>query len=72
MRFIAHVHSTAYRPPTAQGLDMAWCKAPDAGLPAPDLTIFLDLPVDAAAARGNFGEVCERVMSGAQVSCNDI
>lgn len=42
----------------AQGLDLEWCKAPDAGLPAPDLTIFLDIPVDAAAERGDFGEVC--------------
>ncbi len=37
------------------GLDMGWCAAPDAGLPAPDLVLFMDLPPGAAAARGGFG-----------------
>jgi dTMP kinase len=39
----------------AAGLDLAWCKAPDAGLPAPDLILFMDLPPAAAAARAGFG-----------------
>jgi len=38
------------------GLDVAWCKAPDAGLPAPDAVFFLHLSAEAAAARGGFGE----------------
>jgi dTMP kinase len=35
------------------GID--WCKAPDAGLPAPDAVFFLNLSAEAAAARGGFG-----------------
>lgn len=38
------------------GLDAVWCKAPDAGLPAPDATFFLHLTPEAAAARGGYGE----------------
>jgi thymidylate kinase len=38
------------------GLDRAWCMAPDAGLPAPDVVFFLDLTVEQAAARGGYGE----------------
>jgi len=37
------------------GLDVAWCAAPDAEMPAPDLVLFMDLPPAAAAARGGFG-----------------
>jgi len=40
----------------AKGLALAWCRAPDVGLPAPDLTLFLDLTPEAAAARGGYGE----------------
>ena len=38
------------------GLDVAWCAAPDAGLPLPDVLLFMDLAPDKAAARGGFGE----------------
>lgn len=38
------------------GLDVAWCAAPDAGLPMPDVLLFMDLPPEKAAARGGFGE----------------
>ncbi len=38
------------------GLDEAWAAAPDAGLPAPDVVLYLDLPPAVAAARGGFGE----------------
>ena len=41
----------------AKGMDIAWCKAPDAQLPKPDLVIMLDLPMDIASQRGEFGEV---------------
>lgn len=34
---------------------MEWCKAPDAGLPQPDVVLFLDLSVEASSARGGFG-----------------
>ncbi|KAF6260509.1 thymidylate kinase-domain-containing protein [Scenedesmus sp. NREL 46B-D3] len=37
------------------GVDAAWCKAPDAGLPAPDLVVYLELDNAAAAARAGFG-----------------
>eukprot|EP00611_Tribonema_gayanum_P019618 TRINITY_DN3432_c0_g1_i4.p2 TRINITY_DN3432_c0_g1~~TRINITY_DN3432_c0_g1_i4.p2 ORF type:complete len:229 (-),score=62.38 TRINITY_DN3432_c0_g1_i4:257-943(-) len=38
------------------GLTVDWCKAPDKGLPAPDVVIYLDLAVEAAMERGQFGE----------------
>ena len=38
------------------GKDIAWCKAPDAGLPGPDAVFFMHLSAEAAAARGGFGE----------------
>ncbi|GAB5586397.1 hypothetical protein Unana1_01297 [Umbelopsis nana] len=40
----------------AKGLDINWCKHPDVGLLAPDLVLFLDLPIEAAERRGGFGE----------------
>ncbi|KAI0255711.1 thymidylate kinase [Lactifluus subvellereus] len=39
----------------AKGLPLAWCRAPDVALPAPDLTLFLDLAPEQAAARGGYG-----------------
>ena len=36
--------------------DLDWCKAPDAGLPAPDVVLYLELPPAAAEARGGFGD----------------
>eukprot|EP01035_Chromulina_nebulosa_P019490 gene19490-25376_t len=41
---------------SAKGLDIDWCKACDKGLPAPDCVIYLDIPVEEAAQRGNFGD----------------
>lgn len=35
---------------------MTWCKSPDVGLIKPDLTIFLDLPIEIAEKRGGWGE----------------
>ena len=40
----------------AKGLAIEWCKAPDRGLPAPDRVLYLELPLDVAAARGGFGD----------------
>ena len=37
------------------GLDMAWCAAPDEGLPAPDAVLFMDLPPAEQGSRGGFG-----------------
>lgn len=39
----------------ANGLDEAWCRAADAGLPAPDLVVYLQLGVERIAERGGFG-----------------
>ena len=39
-----------------KGIDEAWCKGCDAGLPKPDLTLFLDLSEEVAAKRGGYGE----------------
>ncbi len=35
-----------------EDLSIEWCKAPDAGLPAPDTVIFLDLSQDESEKRG--------------------
>ncbi|KAF9270506.1 P-loop containing nucleoside triphosphate hydrolase protein [Marasmius fiardii PR-910] len=40
----------------AKGLPFEWCRAPDVGLPAPDLTIFLDISPEKARERGGYGE----------------
>lgn len=40
----------------AKGLRFDWCMAPDAGLPAPDLTIYLELPPGVARTRGGYGQ----------------
>lgn len=37
-------------------LTLAWARAPEVGLPRPDLVVFLDLSEEAAAARGGFGD----------------
>ena len=37
-------------------LSYEWCRAPDAGLPAPDLTLFLDIAPEAARLRGGYGD----------------
>jgi dTMP kinase len=41
---------------SAKGLDTAWCKSGDVGLPRPDCVIFLNMPVEQAALRGQYGE----------------
>ncbi|GAA6023038.1 hypothetical protein JCM11491_000370 [Sporobolomyces phaffii] len=38
-----------------KGLSWDWCKSPDIGLPAPDLTIFLSLSPETARRRSGFG-----------------
>jgi dTMP kinase len=40
----------------SQGYDLQWCKSPDVGLPRPDLVIFLDISVEEAMKRGEFGQ----------------
>lgn len=37
------------------GMSYEWCRAPDIGLPAPDLTLFLDVSPEKARQRGGFG-----------------
>jgi dTMP kinase len=37
-------------------LPFEWCRAPDIGLPAPDLVLFLDIAPDQARLRGGYGE----------------
>lgn len=39
-----------------KGLAYEWCRAPDVGLPAPDLTLFLNVEPEVARARGGYGE----------------
>lgn len=38
------------------GMDVEWCRAPDVGLPAPDLVVYLRVSNAVAAARAGFGE----------------
>jgi|EP00945_MAST-04E_sp_MAST-4E-sp1_P007419 dTMP kinase len=38
------------------GMDLEWCKAPDEGLLAPDVVLFMDLTIEQAMQRGQFGE----------------
>jgi dTMP kinase len=40
----------------AKGLPYEWCRAPDVSLPAPDLTLFLDISAEKAKERGGYGE----------------
>ncbi|KAJ0464973.1 putative dTMP kinase [Helianthus annuus] len=40
---------------SAKGLDIEWCKAPEVGLLAPDLVVYLDIPPEKAAERGGYG-----------------
>ncbi len=62
-----YVHSgVAYS--AAKGLPLSWCKAPECGLPAPDVVLFIDVPLDVRAARTGFGEeVYERTAFQLQV-----
>ncbi|KAI6101286.1 thymidylate kinase-domain-containing protein [Pisolithus sp. B1] len=39
-----------------KGLLYEWCRAPDIGLPAPDLTLFLNVEPEVARVRGGYGE----------------
>ena len=47
------MYSTAKQNPA---LSLPWARAPDVGLPRPDLVAFLDLEPEEAARRGGFGE----------------
>ena len=39
-----------------QGLDLEWCKSSDRGLPSPDAVFFMDIEIDEASTRGDFGD----------------
>ncbi|PKA46704.1 dTMP kinase [Apostasia shenzhenica] len=39
----------------AKGLDIEWCKAPEQGLIAPDIVVYLDIFPEEAAKRGGYG-----------------
>ncbi|THH10756.1 hypothetical protein EW145_g1111 [Phellinidium pouzarii] len=41
---------------TSKGLPFEWCRAPDVGLPEPDLTLFLDISPEKAKERGGYGK----------------
>lgn len=41
---------------SAKGLDVDWCKAPEVGLLAPDLVVYLNIPPEKAAERGGYGD----------------
>ncbi|KAJ4388902.1 Thymidylate kinase [Gnomoniopsis smithogilvyi] len=47
------VYSAAKRNPA---LSLSWARAPEVGLPRPDVVVFLDLSEAEAAARGGWGE----------------
>uniref|UniRef100_M1A6I8 Thymidylate kinase n=1 Tax=Solanum tuberosum TaxID=4113 RepID=M1A6I8_SOLTU len=41
---------------SSKGLDIEWCKAPEIGLLAPDLVVYLDISPEKAAERGGYGD----------------
>lgn len=47
------VYSAAKQDPR---LPLAWARAPEVGLPRPDVVVFLDLEPDVAKERGGWGE----------------
>ena len=50
-----YAHSGVAFSTAKPGVGHAWACAPDEGLPAPDVLLFLELPPAAAAGRGGFG-----------------
>merc|ERR1719474_134428 len=46
----------AYTMAKSPVFDYDWCIMPDVGLPAPDMVLFLDMDIEQAASRGEFGE----------------
>ena len=54
--FSAAKHSLRGTFPSTHGDALPWCRAPDISLPAPDLTIFLDITPEHAKLRGGYGE----------------
>ncbi|KAJ7274522.1 thymidylate kinase [Mycena haematopus] len=40
----------------AKDLSLEWCRSPDVSLPAPDVTLFLDITPEQARSRGGYGE----------------
>jgi dTMP kinase len=39
-----------------EGMSYEWCRAPEKGLPAPDITLFLDISPENARSRGGYGQ----------------
>ena len=54
--FSSAKHSLRDTFPSSHGDALPWCRAPDISLPAPDLTIFLDITPEHAKLRGGYGE----------------
>nr|CCA21950.1 thymidylate kinase putative [Albugo laibachii Nc14] len=50
-----YAYSGAVFSASKSGMDMNWCWQPEIGLPRPDAVIFLDLPVDSASKREDYG-----------------
>ena len=63
---IAFTHAKSLLTPVPPGthdkLNYEWCRAPDAGLPAPDMILFLNITSEAAQMRGGYGD--ERYENG--------
>ncbi|KAK6127493.1 hypothetical protein DH2020_038768 [Rehmannia glutinosa] len=63
---------------SAKGLDVEWCKAPEAGLLAPDLVVYLGISPEKAAERGGYGgeryeklEFQKKVVESYKTLCDD-
>ena len=54
--FSSAKHSLRDTFPSTHGDALPWCRAPDISLPAPDLTIFLDITPEHAKLRDGYGE----------------
>ncbi|CAL5361967.1 unnamed protein product [Camellia sinensis] len=53
---------------SAKGLDIEWCKAPEMGLLAPDLVLYLDIPPELGDSWSSIKRLKEEAMEGRDTS----
>ena len=51
-----YLHSGVVFTAASKHIPVDWCRAPEIGLPQPDIVLFLDVPQEVAASRGGYGE----------------
>ncbi|MBA0844778.1 hypothetical protein Goarm_023071 [Gossypium armourianum] len=55
---------------SATGLDFEWCKAPENGLIAPNLVVYLDIPPEKAAEKGGYGGERYEQLENSVMTCH--